>query len=388
MPELDEHGFPVPPTFDDPEARRRRSEWLGYTWQVGLVLVFIVLLAGWVFRSGLGEGLNDFIAGRLVDRAEDKLRFGDLAGALTDLERAAQWAPANADIFQARAQLKFQTNDLEGSIHDFDRVIELAPRNVRAYLGRSIAYERLGRHAEAIDDVTKAIGMAPDEPDLYELRAQLKIENKDVEGSLKDYERLIQVSPKRSSAYLGRSVVYQRLQRHREAIDDLTKAIELDPDHATPRNNRAYARAIAGVELEAAFSDVERAIALIDREIANVAGVAGGAQGLKREIAKINAQKAAYLDTRGYLYFLQNEPELALKDLNSAIELSLDWQAIQMPDVRPDQRAATQEMFDRNLSVMYHHRGQVLEKLDRHDEAKSDLDRGDKLGYNPAEGVF
>jgi tetratricopeptide (TPR) repeat protein len=320
--QLDEHGFPIPATFDDPSSPRRRSQWLGYAWQVGLVLVFIVLLAGWVFKSGLGEGFNDFIAKQLLARAEQKNDFGDFPGALADLERAAQWAPQEPLIVEKRAQLKLKTHDLD--------------------------------------------------------------------GSLDDYSQLIRLQPKRVAPYLGRSTVYQRLNRHREAVDDLTKVVTMVPGDPTALNNRAYARAIGGLELEGALADVERAINIIDNEVADELMGRFDPKRAQLRVAEVNGRKAAYLDTRGYIYFLQEKYEPALEDLEKAIDLSTTWEnmVLSLLQAAPREQQAARQQLDHELSVMYHHRGQVLEKLGRHEEAKSDLDRGDKLGYNPAEGVF
>lgn len=321
LPPVDEHGFPIPPTFDGPAAPRRSSQFLGRTWQLGLVLAFIGLLIGWLYQSDVADGLKGYLAELLVGRAKQKVTLGDFPGALADLERAASWSP--------------------------------------------------------------------EDPAIYELRAALKLETNDVVGSLKDYDQLVRLSPRYAQAYLARSVVYQRLDRHREAIDDLTKAISLSPSRdATPRNNRAYARALAGIELDAALADVEQALNIVDNEVNDPELSLHDPQKVRLFVALRNGQKAAYLDTRGYIYFLQKKYDLALEDLDKAIEFSLAWRAIYLPLVQDAQRARAQQRLDRELSVMYHHRGQVLEKLGRADEAKSDLDRGDRMGYNPSEGVF
>lgn len=324
QPPLDEHGFPIPPTFDGPGVRRRPGYALGRAWQIGLVLAFVGLVAGSLYKSVLSDGVKQWVAGELVARANQKYRFGDVPGALADLERAVSWSP--------------------------------------------------------------------DDPRIYAMRAQFKLEMNDVDGSLKDFDQLIRLAPRHAQAYVGRSVVYQRLERHREAIDDLTKAISLSPSReAMPRNNRAYARALANVDLDAALVDVEQALRIVEHEIAEAELSAHDPETVRRYIAQVNSQKAAYLDTRGYIFFLQDKYDLALEDLDKAIELTVEWQTMTAPELQAAQRAvaeARQRQFDHELAVMYHHRGQVLEKLGRQDEGKSDLDRGDQLGYNPAAGVF
>ncbi|HVX10869.1 MAG TPA: hypothetical protein VHC22_06790 [Pirellulales bacterium] len=318
-PPLDEHGFPIPATFDG-RSPRRTGAVVGVVWKAGLVLAFIGLLSGVLWESGLAAGAKQFIGDQLIGRALEKHDFGDVQGALVDLERAATWSPDNPRIVQYRARWKLEANDVAGSLADFDHLIRLDPRD--------------------------------------------------------------------ADSYLQRSQVYQRLDRHREAIDDLTKAIELSPG-PTPRNNRAYARAMANIELNEALVDVEQALKMVDDELAAIqADGRGASPTVKLEVTKTKAQKAAYLDTRGYIYFLQDNCEPALRDLNQAIDAVLEWQNIVMEIAKVRYRPALQEQFDHELAVMYHHRGQVLAKLGREAEAKSDLDHGDRLGYNPAAGVF
>lgn len=311
-PQLDEHGFPVPPTFDDGRAsRRRRASPRAVLWL--LLLVFIGLLVGGIARSGGWQDVKDWFAEMLLNRARQKIQFSDdIPGALADLERAA--------------------------------------------------------------------ALSPDDPNIYELSAQIKVEMKDLGGALKDYDRLIELNGRYAAAYAGRSVVYQRLQRHREAIDDLTQVIKLSSQRdALSRNNRAYARAIAGIELEEGFKDIEEALEYAS-ELRGTPDTGENAN-------------AAFLDTRGYLHFLLERPEAALADLDQAIKNAEAEQRDAMNQMAGGRFPAAlrdryAKQFAHNLAVMYHHRGQVHEALGHAAEAEADLREGDKLGYNPEEGVY
>lgn len=313
-PQVDEHGFPIPPTFDDSQnGRRKLGAPLRRFWLIGLMLVFMALLASAVLESGGWDKAKEWMADFLVQRAQKKQVLDDLPGALEDLERAARWVP--------------------------------------------------------------------DDPPIYELRAEIKKQLKDLEGSLRDYNKLVELRPRYAQAYMHRSVVLQRLKRHREAIDDLTQAMKLSTaERATlPKNNRAYARAIAGVELEEAFKDIEEAIA----------------EDADRHDTRdhLDHPNAAYLDTRGYLHLLLGRPEQALADFDLAIKITEQEREALL--VKFEQFNASKKIRDfygkpviENLAVMYHHRGQAHEKLGHTSEAESDLKKGDSLGYNPDEGVF
>ncbi len=318
-PRLDEHGFPIPATFDNEPARRRPSRTFQIVWRSGLVLAFIAVLVGLIFQSPIAEGAKQLLAGRLLQRAQEKERLSDPQGALADVNRAA--------------------------------------------------------------------ALVPDRPLVLELRAHLKLTLNDVEGSLEDYNALVKLDRRYAPAYLGRSTALQRLNRHQEAIDDLTQAIKLSPSRdAMPRNNRAYARALAGVDLHEALGDVQQAIAMVEENLAHESLTPHKSSMAMVALAK--SQKAAYLDTRGYIYFLQQRYDDALADLELAIQLTDEFRRFLLRQAPAEYHPFYQRQFDHELSVMYHHRGQVYDKLGKLEESRADLDLAAKLGYNPAEGVF
>lgn len=326
-PRLDEHGFPIPATFDDPDKRQRRAVFARKAFRGVLVLAFVLLIGGLLYElplaDGIPNGLKAWLANRSLQAARNKHARGDVQGALADIDRATK--------------------------------------------------------------------LFPDHPVVRNMRGHFRLEANDVQGSLDDFNEVVRLIPNQAAGYLGRSVALQRLERYREAIDDLTKAIELSPGNdPTPRNNRAYARALAGIELDEAMVDVQQAIDSVDIEIREAAAQSVQLTGAaaKYFLAEQKFQKAAYLDTRGYIYFLKNDYQPALVDVDEAIQLSLEWQQIALPHEKEAERAALAQRLDHELSVMYHHRGQVLEKLGRMEEAQADLDHAVKLGYNPALGVF
>lgn len=222
----------------------------------------------------------------------------------------------------------------------------------------------------ALEALDRAAEKTPDNPLVFENRGQVRLELGDLVGAMADFNRLIELNPAYSGGYTGRAAVYQRLDRHREAIDDFTKAIELRPEwEPSPRNNRAYARALGKRELDQGLSDVEEAIRLDDKD------------------------EAAYYDTRGYLHELLGEHEAALADLDRAVELAeRDHRALEKSadeaKLTPKQRARMDRLMNEELGVILHHRGLAHQALGHGELAKQDLSRGDQLGYSPKDGVF
>ncbi len=224
--------------------------------------------------------------------------------------------------------------------------------------------------ASALRNFNTALWLDPDQPEWYLHRGRVRLELGELADSLQDFNRFLKSAPTKADGYLARSMVWQRLGQHGKAIDDLTKAIGyLPPDEPLGWNNRAYARAIAGVDLQQALEDVQKAIKLADRDT------------------------AAYFDTRGYIYYLLGDYRSALTDMDHAVWLAQN-RANQMTallaahNIHPAVVRRVRRLLDEELAVIYTHRGMVREKLGMVAEAQADIDLGRELGYNPDRGVF
>jgi tetratricopeptide (TPR) repeat protein len=85
----------------------------------------------------------------------------------------------------------------------------------------------------------------------------------------------------------------------------------------------------------------------------------------------LGGENEAFLDTRGYLYYLLGRPKEALADLDAAIEL-----ADEPTDAR--ERAA--------MGEIYYHRALIHEALGNGPEAEQDHRMSEQLGFQrPAE---
>jgi len=222
----------------------------------------------------------------------------------------------------------------------------------------------------ALNALNRAAARLPDDALIYDNRGQVRLELNDLTGALEDYNELIDLNPDFFGGYAGRGAVYQRLGRFREAIDDFTRAIALRPESdPTQLNNRAYARALGNMELEAGMADIEKAL-----ELANEAN-------------------AAYLDTRGYLHYRLGHYDAALEDLNEAVALSeSEAQRIADASANDKKESARGKRLERlareELAVLLHHRSLVHAALGNEEQAADDARRAEELGFDPERGDF
>lgn len=158
------------------------------------------------------------------------------------------------------------------------------------------------------------------------------------EKALVDAEKLAVMFP--PVGHRLRGDILGHLHRYQESIEAYTIVIKLDPAQAMAYNNRAYNRALARIDIDLAMEDVEHALA-------------------------IEGNNSAYIDTRGYLYYLQGNMKLALADFNSIL------------DRQPNGMDAPAETY----GEIYFHRGLVYRKLNEQKLAEQDFEAARQHGY-------
>lgn len=259
-----------------------------------------------------------------------------------------------------QAEQQLLANELDGALASAEKSVGWASASLPQ-----------GELSAALAKPDEALTHSPKLATALRLRAEVRQARHDLEGSLADFNALIAINPYVARSYQGRSHIAQRLGRHREAIDDATAAIGLqregDPE---PLNNRAYARAIANVELDEALEDIERALA---------------AMPASKLVAPLLDPRPSYLDTRAFVLYRLGRYEPALADMEAAMPPA--EAALQQSQ---DQKlpAGAVRRFRHALAVMLHHRGSIHEKLGHAEQAEADLRRGQEMGYDPDRGVF
>jgi tetratricopeptide (TPR) repeat protein len=112
----------------------------------------------------------------------------------------------------------------EQAMRHFDRAIQIWPEYADAYLNRGLAEQGASHRAEALSDFDRALGLDPTLTRAYNARGQIYLENGDVQKTIQDCSKSIQVSPT-VDAYYQRGEAYEKLGEHLKAIADFDAAI-------------------------------------------------------------------------------------------------------------------------------------------------------------------
>lgn len=243
------------------------------------------------------------------------------------------------------------------------------------YLSRAQRHYHAARYDDALSEIDRALVWHDAVAEVYFFRARLKKELQDIDGAIADLGQALEkiaVSREavRAQLYVERSFLYLRQKKHTEALADMDAAFELRAARdALMLNTRAYVRALCNVQLDEALKDIEQALKWSSDD------------------------NAAFIDTRGYVYYRLKRYDEALADIERAIELTSAERAdlvsaLNSASVSEAVRKRELKNFDNNVGVMIYHRGEIHEQLGHKEQAEADKRRGIELGYNPELGVF
>ena len=254
----------------------------------------------------------------------------------------------------------------------------LVPAEISRWYEASAIEKHLDGDAEgAIEDLGQALRWNPENWSAHRHRITWRIDEGDYLGALEDCNRALELGTD-SEIYRQRGRVFQHLGRHQEAIADWRDLDKIHENHsasqrATTLNDLAYAQAVgvhAGAveraELEEALENVQRAL---DTE----------------------GDNPAMLDTRGFIYYLQDDLEAAESDMDAAVTEMEEYLAkAEEVNQIADGRGFEMQLktVRQSVAVIRYHRALVRDKLGETDRAERDRRRVRELGYEPNEKLF
>jgi len=160
-----------------------------------------------------------------------KLR--DKNGALNDLNKAIELNPNDADYYYSRAIL---VDDYD-ALQNLNKAVELAPNYAKNYIARSLRKQAMEDLEGSIVDLTKYIELNPKNSlltvsEAYTLRAGMKLLQNNLEEALLDHNKAVESDLSNEKALVERGIVKDLLQDFDGAILDFNNAIELNPKYA------------------------------------------------------------------------------------------------------------------------------------------------------------
>lgn len=240
-------------------------------------------------------------------RALHHSAYGDDALALADVEKAARLNPRLNEVNQYLGRLYDSQKKYDLALKAYDRAIALNPRDRDARTMKAGDLRMLGRTVEAIDCYT---------------------------GIIREF-------PTKSGAYVQRGSLYEYLGQNQRALNDYTKACQLNKDDMNMGAAQVYR---VRAKLLIKMGKTEKAI-----------------QDLNQVLSRDSYDEES-LRLRALEYEKLGELKRSLADLNRSIELA------------PEYNRASYEV-----------RARIYRKLGKKDLAAEDLKRAGKIRKKPAE---
>lgn len=260
----------------------------------------------------IAKGLEQFPEHPLLLNVMANVLFlrEEYSSAVTYFDRAlnaaaqARQAIRNPSYFLNYAIALQKTGNLEAAANRLREGLELKPDLLESYLQFAFQQTNTIAQKESVAVLEKLGELQPSEPDALLYAAVLNLYFKSYDEALKTFkkiERLIRDTGQNEEKLNAQFYFWYGSAAERSGDFPLAeklflKCIELDPQHAEALNYIAYLWAERGVELDRALEFATRALA-------------------------IQPESGAFLDTLGWIYYMQGNYTQALAEVNRAAEL-------------------------------------------------------------------
>lgn len=238
MPNSDPRYIPVPVSEADFHRKRRR--------------IILACVTGAVAIAGAGyfayRHFTDPIKAR--ESYDDAKRLAGIARysqAILACSRAIQLKPDYADAYYVRAQAYAAQHDLEQAEADYERLTHIEPKASRGHVGLcEVHYENKDYNA-AVMDCTRAIQADAADAKPYNLRGSSLRAMGEFAKSLDDLNKAVELAPNVDNLF-QRAIVLRALGKFKEAIADFDQAAFLFPGNPEVYRARGEAKRAMGDE--------------------------------------------------------------------------------------------------------------------------------------------
>jgi tetratricopeptide (TPR) repeat protein len=171
-----------------------------------------------------------------VNLAQAHRRLNDLAAALKQLDLAVEREPTLAHLYRLRARLRLERNEPGLALADLDQAIEREDASssfhVEDLVDRGRLLLRASQHEQSLASFDAALQIQTDHSLAQRLRAEALFHLGRFQDVIAAFDRYLETGKPLESVYRGRGLAKSELGQYPGAIEDFTKALELQPTSA------------------------------------------------------------------------------------------------------------------------------------------------------------
>lgn len=275
----------------------------------------------------------------LTLRAGERLKRGDVNGALQDLNIAIARDERSSPAHALRGSLRMSAGNTQGALEDLSRSIELTP-NVKGmevvYVNRANLYWLGDQPKLAMADIDKAMSINPSFALAFNMRGRLRSDAGDLDGALSDFNKAIELEPRMMPAYSARAAVNFQAGRLQESIGDYKTLMWTSPKDADAVASHGILRGMLG-ETGEAVSDLLRAGIMNPRAVSTESRPGATSPSMRLDqYLEMNPNEARGHLMRGALAYINGDNERARREMHEAVRLD--------PKLAPDAEAVTKRL--------------------------------------------
>ena len=167
---------------------------------------------------------------RLYRIGRRQLRDGEHVEAIESFSGLLRQRPDSARAYYGRGAARYHARiDLDKAINDLTTALRLEPNQYKAYRMRGLTRARLGDWAGLRDDCSLALQFQPTNAELHNLRGTACYRLKDYDGALASFEDAVRLDDSRPESYYNRGLARHRRGNLAEAAADFQQALKLNP---------------------------------------------------------------------------------------------------------------------------------------------------------------
>jgi tetratricopeptide (TPR) repeat protein len=176
--------------------------------------------------------LNPDYAPAYAERLEIYRKRKQHAEVVRDCTRLLDLGGDKAPLYEKRAAAYQALNQPDEAIQDYGRLFKLNPKNLQARVARAELLLGRGRYAEAREEFTGILNMAPKAAAIWRARAIVNWQNlKEFDLALADIEQWARLAPKDPEPHRCMGAILLGRRQYGPALEALQKALDLRPGY-------------------------------------------------------------------------------------------------------------------------------------------------------------
>ena len=167
------------------------------------------------------------------DKINNLIKQEKYTEALGLLKSKIESGQDNAALRASIAHCQYRLGNFSESADQLSIAIGMTPEQGQLFSDRGISYFMMGDRKASLQDFNKAQELEPENPYRYSSRAYVKDAFGDTKGAIGDYQKALELDPEDAISYNNLGLLLEKIGYQKEAQKHFAKADELEGRAAT-----------------------------------------------------------------------------------------------------------------------------------------------------------